>query len=327
MSVAFITTGGSIAYAVDNSLELLDYPTAGRLLHGDELLAAVPEVHGITDVYVVEFASIGSTAIVPQDWARLATTIRQLVEVDPDLDGIVVSHGTATLEETAFFLDLTLSIRQPVVVVGAFRPVGGLSSDGPLNLVNAVRVASATEAQRHGVLVVMADRIHTARDVSKQDNHRTDAFSSGELGPLGYVEPDGQVVMLRRPIRESAALDIGDATALPRVDVSYSYAGSDGSSIRAFIDEGASAIVVAGLPPGRPTLGEEESLRSACDSGVAVVQASRACGGRVLPSQWSRDRGFLTAYGLSPHKARILTMISLGAVETREQLQMHLSNY
>ena len=327
MSVAFIATGGSIAYAVDNSLELLDYPTSGRLLHGDELLATVPEVHGIADVYVVEFASIGSTAIVPQDWARLVTTIRQLVEVNPDLDGIVVSHGTATLEETAFFLDLTLSIRQPVVVVGAFRPVGGLSSDGPLNLVNAVRVASATEAQSHGVLVVLADRIHAARDVSKQANYRTDAFSSGELGPLGYVEPDGQVVMLRRPIRETAALDIGDAAVLPRVDVSYSYAGSDGSSIRAFIDEGASAIIVAGLPPGRPTLGEEESLRSACDAGVAVVQASRACSGRVVPSQWSRDRGFLTAYGLNPHKARILTMVSLGAGGTREQLQMHLASY
>ena len=215
---------------------------------------------------------------------------------------MVITHGTNTLEETAWLLHLVVPGDAPVVVTGAMRPASGLSGDGPLNLVNAVRVAALPAARGLGALVLLDDTIHGARDATKSDTMRVSAFRDGASGPLGWVDGDGRVVLNHVPRRgaELRGRFAGvDLRALPRVDVVVSYLGADGVAIDAFVAAGARGIVSAGTGAGYPTPGEVEALERASAAGVTVVQATRVGAGRVPPVPALVARGWVAAGDLA----------------------------
>jgi L-asparaginase len=320
--VAVIGTGGTISGVGRHSLDLFEYMDFGRRQEADELVARFPEVGRAADVVPVLFKSISSAAATPADWLALNREIHDVVAREK-ADGVVVTHGTATLEETAYFLNLTVKVDRPVVVVGSQRPSNALSSDAGMNLLNAVRVAGSREAVGLGVLVLLNDEIQAAREVTKASTYRLETFRSHDLGMLGYADPD-RIVIYRAPTRRHAPeteFDVRGATALPRVDIIYSYAGADGAAVRAFVAAGARAIVSAGIAPGLATPAETEALTEARRAGVVVVQGSRAGSGRVLPKAALSDRGFIVADNLNPQKARVLAMLALTVTDDPEKIQ------
>ncbi|MBI2323187.1 MAG: asparaginase [Chloroflexi bacterium] len=312
--VAVVGTGGSISIVGRHSLDLAEYGEFGRVLEVDELLALFPETSTAADLVAVRFRALRSTAVGPRDWLELNELIHRLIEGDSRLAGVVVTHGTATLEETAYFLNLTLKVDLPVVVVGAQRPPTGLSTDAALNLVNAIRVAAAPAARGLGVLTLLNDEIQAAREVTKASTYRLQAFRSPDVGLLGYADPDGSVAFYRAPTRRHAPDTIFDTRGvaeLPRVDIAYSYAGSDGAAVEALVARGARGIVVAGLAPGMLTPGEGEAAAAVRERGVLVVLSTRAGSGRVLARSKLREAGIVAADNLSPQKARVLAMLAL----------------
>jgi L-asparaginase len=328
--VAVIGTGGSISTVGRHSLDQHEYGHYGRTLQVDELLALFPEVSTAAEVVPVRFRALPSTAVMSADWLELNELVHRVAAHELPPAGIVITHGTATLEETAYFLNLTLKVDVPVVVVGAQRPPNGLSTDAGLNLVNAVRVATSPEARGLGVLVLLNDEVQGAREVTKTSTYRLETFRSPDLGMLGYADPDGRVAIYRAPTRRHAPateFDVRGRAELPRVDIAYSYAGSDGAAVRAFVGAGARAIVSAGLAPGRVPPPEADALDEARRQGVLVVQSSRAGSGRVIEPRRLREQGIVSADNLNPQKARVLTMLALTLTEDPLQIQRMFEEY
>src|SRR5262245_66501682 len=194
----------------------------GREAEPDELLQRFPEVAAAAEIVPIRFRAVGGTAIGPGDWLALDRAVHDAIAREAPLDGVVITHGTATLEETAYFLNLSLKADATVVVVGAQRPATGLSSDAGLNLLNAVRVAGSREARGLGVLVLLNDEIQAAREVTKASTLRLETFRSPDVGMLGYADPDGRVAIYRKPARRHAPateFDVRGRTDLPRVDI------------------------------------------------------------------------------------------------------------
>ena len=311
--VAFIGTGGTIASLGRGPLDIQDYGAAGNVMHADEILAHWPETALVADVIAVRYRNIVSPAIGFPEWKGLVALCSQLVADHPDLAGIVIGHGTATLEETAYFLNLTVKVSVPVVVVGAQRPSSALSSDAGMNLVNAIRVAASPEARGMGVLVLLNDEIHAAREVTKTATMRLQTFRTPDFGVLGHADGDA-VAFYRKPLRRHApdtGFDISGLDALPRVDVTYSYAGADGVAARAYVAAGAKGIIAAGFAPGFTAPGEFEALKEAADHGVVVMQCTRAGSGRTFQGTRLKQAGFLITDNLNPQKARILLSLAL----------------
>ena len=327
--VTVIGTGGTISFRGRHSLDLYEYGDHGRILDVDELLAGVPEIQREADVLPVTLTTLPSSATSPADWLALHARVREVVaETEPT--GVVVTHGTATLEETAYFLHLTLNVATPVVLVGAQRPSNGLSTDASLNLLNAVRIAASAAARGLGVLVALNDQIHAAREVTKTSNHRLETFRAPDLGMLGYADVDGEIAIYRRPTRRGLAeteFDVTAVTELPRVDIAYSYPGSDGTAIDAFVNAGARGLVLASLAPGRLTPGEAAAVAAARRHGVVVVLSSRAGSGRVVPRARLAEQGIVAADNLSPQKARVLTMLALTRTDDVEQVGRMFREY
>jgi L-asparaginase len=316
--VAFIGTGGTIASLGAGPLDLQDYGASRNVMHADAILARWPETALVADVIAVPYRNIPSTAIDFPDWKALVALCDRLVADHPDLAGIVIGHGTATLEETAYMLNLTLKVSVPVVVVGAQRPSSALSSDAGMNLVNAIRVAASPDARGMGVLVVLNDEIQAAREVTKTSTLRLQTFRTPDFGVLGHADGDA-VAFYRRPLRRSApdtAFDIRGLAALPRVDIAYAYAGGDGTAVRAFVAAGAQGIVSAGFAPGFSPPGDFEALTAAVAQGVVAMQCTRAGSGRTFQNSRLREAGILIADNLNPQKARLL--LSLALTVTRE---------
>lgn len=320
--VAFVGTGGTIASLGAGPLDLQDYGASRNVMHADAILERWPETALVADVIAVPYRNIPSTAIDFADWKALVVLCDRLVADHPDLAGIVIGHGTATLEETAYVLNLTLKVSVPVVVVGAQRPSSALSSDAGMNLVNAIRVAACPEARGMGVLVVLNDEIHAAREVTKTSTLRLQTFRTPDFGVLGHADGDA-VAFYRRPLRRCApdtAFDIRGLEALPRVDIAYAYAGGDGTAVRAFVAAGAQGVVSAGFAPGFSPPGDFAALQAAISEGVVVVQGTRAGSGRTFRSSRLREAGILIADNLNPQKARIL--LALALTVTREQAEI-----
>jgi L-asparaginase len=320
--IAVIGTGGTISSHGLHSLDTLDYPEFGSKLTVAELLTYVEETSRVADASPVPFRSVGSTAIGPADWVALRDLIQETAARDSDLAGFVILHGTATLEETAFFLDLTLAVPQPVVLVGAQRPMSALGTDAGANLVAALRVAGSEAARGLGVLVVLNDEIHAARDVVKTSTYRVQTFRSADFGALGHVDGDA-VWITRTPNRRhapDAAFAGAPLDALPRVDIVLSYAGADGTMVEAAMAAGARGIVSAGLAPGIPTPREREALERAAAAGVSVVQCSRALSGRVGRRRYLQEAGFIPGEDFSPQKARVLLMLALTRTSDRQEI-------
>ena len=312
--VAVIGTGGTITSISGNGpLDLYEYTSTGKMLEADQLVDKFPEVRSVADIVPVRFKAVPSTAVAFPEWKQIVIEADKVVAAHPDLAGIVVLHGTATLEETAYALNLTAKVQIPIVVVGAQRPASALSTDAGLNLVNAVRTAACPEARGLGVLVCLNDEIQAAREVTKTSTARLQTFRSPDFGALGHADGDA-VNFYRKPIRRGAPdteFDIRKLDALPRVDIAYSYAGNDGAAIRAFVAAGAKGIVAAAFAPGMLAPAEMEAMKEAVKAGVIVVISSRAGSGRTFPSSKLVSAGFLNADNLTPQKARILLAMAL----------------
>lgn len=327
--VAFIGTGGTIASLGKDAFDVLDYGNTDNRLHAEDIIDKLPPLGGLARLTPVRFQNIESTAVSADDWRDLALLCTRLAADNPELAGIVIGHGTATLEETAYCLSLTLKLAIPVVVVGSQRPLNGISSDAHANLVAAIRVAVSPDSIGRGVLVVMNDEIHAARDVSKRSTFRLHAFQSPDFGMLGQV--DGETVRYYRRTERRHTLDsefsIADIAAMPRVDVAYSYAGSDGTAIGAFTAAGAKGIVLAGFAPGMGTPAEVIALEEAIAKGVVALQSSRVGSGAALDSARHRAIGILAADNLSPQKARILLGLALARTKDESELKRIFAAY
>ncbi|HEX6511956.1 MAG TPA: asparaginase [Chloroflexota bacterium] len=322
--IALIATGGTIDSLGKDRLDLAWYFENEARLGVDELLVRVPEVASLAQVVVQPFKRLSSGGITPADWLELRRTIEGLLG---SVDGVVITHGTNTLEETAFFLHLALDGDMPVVVTGAMRPASALSPDGELNLLNAIRLAAHPSAAGKGVLVLLNDAIHGAREVTKTNTFRVHTFQSRDAGPLGFTDADGLIVWHSQPARPRGGFDVRDRSDLPRVDVVLSYAGADGKLIDAAVAAGAQGVVSAGAGAGRPTPAEDEALDRAIASGVAVVQASRVGSGRVARSPKMRQRGVVAGGDLLPWKARILLMLALTRTSDMDAIQQLFDRY
>lgn len=328
--VAIIGTGGTISGVGAHRLDLYDYGATGRFMHVEELIASVPELSDAAEILPVRYMNIASTAIGPAEWLALAAMIGEAVQRTPDLAGIVVTHGTASLEETAYFLNLTVKVAIPVVVVGAMRPSSALGADGGMNLLNAVRVAACSAARGMGVLVVLNDEINAARDVTKTSNYRVQTFISRDVGMLGYADGD-RVAFYRKPIRRSAPdteFDVIGRQDLPRVDIIPAYGGADAVFVEAALAAGTKGLVSAGFPAGSPAPAQKEALQRAAASGVIVVQSSRSGSGRVVDSAAAlRTSGFVGADTLTPQKARILLMLALTRTQDPGEIRRMFATY
>jgi L-asparaginase len=318
--IAVVGTGGSIATWARSAFDLVDYGRYGEVLPIDVLLHRFPEVGEVADLAPVDLSAVHSEAIGPNEWREFARALESL-SLDPSMDGIVLVHGTSSLEETAWFLDLVLRLDIPVVLVGAQRPPNGLGTDAGANLVDAVRAASDLRVAELGVVAVVQGEIHTARDVSKASTYRLNAFDSGELGPLGFVDPNGDVVLYRVPYRRPTAFALSKISRLPRVDIVTAYAGADGVAIDAALRAGAQGIVVAGMAPGICASGQLEALKRARGQGVCVVFSTHNGRGRVVRSAYLMESGFCAADNLTPEKARILLMLCLATGEDEDGIR------
>ncbi|MDP4024143.1 asparaginase [Methylobacterium sp. NEAU 140] len=326
--VAFIGTGGTIASLGRDTLDILDYTATDRRLEADAIVATVPELARVADVVPVPFRAVPSPAIGFTEWRDLVRLCERLAAEHPDLAGIVIGHGTATLEETAYALSLTLTVAIPVVLVGAQRPMSALSTDAGLNLVAAVRVAAAPASRGRGVLVVLNDEIQAAREVTKTSVARLQTFRTPDFGVLGQVD-GADVRYYRRSERTPPrmAFDIRTLDALPRVDVSYACADADGTAVRAFRAAGARGLVSAGLAPGMAPPAEADALAEAVRAGVVVVMSTRAGSGVVPLTTRLADRGILSADNLTPQKARILLALALTVTEEPEAVARLFAKY
>ncbi len=289
--IAFIGTGGTLSSLGDDSLDILDYGRHERRLDAPAIAAAVPELARVADVRAVAFRAVESSAMDFSVWHELATLCTGLAR-DPDLAGIVIGHGTATLEETAYALDLTLKLSIPVVMVGSQRPLSGLSSDAHANLLGAVRVAADPASRGRGVLVVLNDEIQAARDVAKTSTARLQTFRTPDFGILGQVDGP-HVRYYRRSERRhmpDTEFDVAALAAVPRVDIVLSYAGADGTAARA-------------LRRGRRAGPRAGRLRARHVDGGGVRRPARRGSGRRGRRAWRRGSAAAspsTASGCAP---------------------------
>jgi len=280
----------------------------GRLT-GREMLAILPEIGELA--HVVADDAEPSPVATHVDLARFARRVQGVAD-DESVDGVVIVQGTNTLEETAFFLNLSLKTQKPVVIVGAQRPFTAVSTDAHLNLANAVRVAACPEAWGKGVLVATNSEINAARDVTKTFTFQVQTFRSRDLGVLGYADAD-RIVFYRSPMRRhtlASEFTLDDADRLPRVEIMYGHTGADPRLARAAVDLGARGLVIAGIGAGAMGLYREILLRLAAE-GVRVVRSARVGEGRVLATGNAHEDGTIAADNLNPQKAAILLAFAM----------------
>lgn len=328
--VYVIGTGGSISRIGRTRTDYINYTYKTGNYTIEELLARVPEVNELAEVRAEQFSNSGSPDLGPADWINLAGRVNAILKDDAHAAGVALTHGTATLEETAYFLNLTVKHRKPVVITGAMRPPTAISNDADLNILDCVRVAAHPAAEGKGVLVVMNNEIHAARDVSKTDALRVNTMQSRALGQLGYADSDGEVIFYRSPTRAhttNAEFDVNGIRDLPAIDIVMAYAGADGRLIRALVDNGAPGIVAAGLGSGNGPGPWMKALDDAVKAGVAVMVATHAGTGRVVQKQRYLDGGYIVADNLAPKKARVLLMLALQRTRDAAEIQRMALTY
>src|SRR5215213_3116926 len=268
--VYVLSTGGTIAGSGSSSTDLSNYKPGAIL--GEQLVKAVPQIAQIADVRVEQIVNVRSSDLTIDNWLTLAKRINAILKETPAVAGFVVTSGTNTLEETAYFLNLTIRSDKPVVLVGSMRPSTAISADGPLNLLNAVRTAISTDAKGKGALIVMNDEINAARDTTKTNTLRVETFKAAELGLLGYVDED-KVSFYRSTTKRHTAnseFDITGLTTLPKVTILYSYIEPDASMIESAIKSGAKGLVFAGTGNGALSIMEETALKEVTSMAAAT---------------------------------------------------------
>ncbi|EPT2005141.1 type II asparaginase [Campylobacter coli] len=324
--IAILGTGGTIAGFIDSTIATTGY-TAGAI-DIDVLIKAVPQIRDLADISWEQIANIDSSNMCDEIWLRLAKKIAKLFA--EGIDGVVITHGTDTMEETAYFLNLTIKSDKPVVLVGAMRPSTAISADGPKNLYNAVALVVNKEAKNKGVMVAMNDKILSARGVVKTHSLNVDAFSSPDFGDLGYIV-DGKVFFynnITKAHTKNAPFDVSKLTSLPKVDILYSYS-NDGSGVaaKALFEHGTKGIVVAGSGAGSIHKNQKDVLKELLKKGLKVVVSSRVVAGCVAVSDSDEKLGFISAEDLNPQKARVLLMLALTKTSDPKKIQEYFLKY
>ena len=329
--VYVLSTGGTIAGQGSSSTDLSNYKPGSIL--GEQLVKAVPQIAEIADVRVEQIVNIPSHDITIANWLTLARRIQRIIADDPGVAGFVITHGTNTLEETAYFLNLTIQSDKPVVLVGSMRPATAISADGPLNLLNAVKTAMSPEAKGKGALIVMNDEIGGARDTTKTNTLRVETFKSPELGLLGYVDED-KVAFYRSTTKRhtsNSEFNLATLAQLPKVAVTYSYVEPEPALIRALVTAGAKGIVFAGTGNGALSTAERDAIteinKLPAASRPILVRSSRVGNGRVTATAQFDELGVIPADTLNPQKARILLMLALTKTSDPKELRRIFSEY
>jgi len=326
--IRVIEMGGTISAKGTDRLDLKDY-TSG-IYTGDDFSEQIPEINDIADVTFDTFLSVSSTEINASHWVQLRNKVIETFENEA-YDGIVISHGTNTLEESAYFLHLTVPSDKPIIFVGAQRPFTALSTDAHYNLLQAIRVAASHEAIGKGVLVVLNDEISSAREVTKTNTYRLEAFQSGQFGYLGFVDPDKKIHFYREPTRKHtihSEFSEMEIKQLPDVEIIYSYAGATGHLIDYIIESGAyKGIVTAGTGAGLVSPSEKAALEKARQHGIHIVRSSRVGNGRVMGIKGYEADHFIHGDNLLPQKARILLMVSLLKYGATTDLERIFNSY
>ncbi len=320
-TVYVLATGGTIASQYD--------PVTGALkpaLTGEEIVAAVPGLGDVAHVVVEQIANVGSKDMTPAIWRTLARRSNELL-ARSEVAGVVITHGTDTLEETAYFMDLTVTNDKPVIVVGAQRAPTYFDTDGPRNLLNAVRVAVSEEAIGMGGMVVMNGQINAGREVTKTNTLNPETFQSVEFGVIGTADIDA-VRFYRAPTRRQT-IPLPDDVELPRVEIVMQYAGADERIIRMLIEDGVDGLVIAGVGLGHVSSKTQTAIEEARARGIPVVLASRVHTGRIVPL-YANDvelvaLGCILPDNLTPQKARVLLMLAMATADEGADLQEYFS--
>ena len=329
--VYVLSTGGTIAGAGSSATDLQNYKPGSIL--GEQLVKAVPQISQIADVRVEQIVNVNSSDITIANWLTLAKRIHAIIAETPAVSGFVITSGTNTLEETAYFLNLTIRSDKPVVLVGSMRPSTAISADGPLNLLNAVKTALSPDAKGKGALIVLNDEINAARDTTKTNTLRVETFKAPELGLLGYIDED-KISFYRTPTKRHSAqseFDITSLTQLPKVTILYSYIDPDASLIDAAIKGGAKGVVFAGTGNGALSVMEETAIKQVntmpAASRPVLVRSSRVGNGRVTPTAEYDDLNVIPSDTLNPQKARILLMLALTRTTDPREIRRIFSEY
>ncbi len=309
--VMIFALGGTISAHHPDRLDICNYQS-GHYSAAD-FLAALPELAELAAIDTLQLSSISSTAIDVADWFDLKQRIEQCLQTH---DAVVITQGTNTLEETAFFLHLTLNTTKPVIITGAQKPFSALGSDAYFNLLNSVRTAISPQAQGHGVLAVANASIYSARDVSKSKTYALDAFQAANNGPIGRIEASGQVHFMHRSLDAHTAnspfCHITAPEHTPYIPIIYSHAGADQQLIEALLTHTQlDGLVIAGSGAGRCSPLEEQALYKVRARGIPVVMTSRVGAGGVVDIDCYQALDLLTLGDLSPQKARIYLLLQL----------------
>jgi L-asparaginase len=315
--IRFIATGGTIA------------SRGGMRMNADEVLQLVPGLQRHARPEPEQFANIASTAMTLDQWIQLAKRVNEVFAADPGLAGAVITSGTDSLEELAYFLHLTVRTAKPVVLVGAMRNAGSPGYEGPANLLDAFRVAASADSRGKGILVVLNDEINSAREVTKTDAMRVQTFQSRSYGILGVVDPD-RVVYYREPLKrhtQRTEFDISSLTALPRVDIMMFYQGASSDLLRAAVDAGAKGIVIAVAGADLTGGSLAPGISYAEREGVVVVAATRTGSGRIAALSGRGREGMIGGEDLTPLKARILLMLALTRTQSATEIQRMFTEY
>jgi len=309
--VKLIATGGTIAMKID-PVKKAPVPA----ISGEDLVATVPDISKYATVEVENLANVPSDYMDADLWVKLQKAVKIALS-RPEVAGVVVSHGTDTLEETAFFLDLTVSSEKPIVLIGAQRNASEHDFDGPRNLLNAVRICVSPESKNMGTMICLNNQINAARNVTKVNTSSVETFNSGDFGFIGYADND-RVIFYRYPIRRQHIALSTDS--LPYVEIVAMYGGAIGSLVKAAADQGAKGIVIQALGWGNVNIPMFEAIKYAIGKGIPVVISTRVPSGRVLPvygfvggGKTLKDAGAIFADDLNPQKARLLLMLVLQA--------------
>ena len=325
--VVIVATGGTIAGSATSQTSA-GYQSGA--VGVDILINAVPQLKDVAVVTGEQVASIGSQDMNDEVWLKLAKKVNEIL-ARPDIAGVAITHGTDTMEETSYFLNLVVKSDKPVVLTGSMRPSTAMSADGPLNIYNAVAIAADPGARGRGVLVAVDDDIHSAHDIVKTHTTDVNTFSSGEAGLIG-ASLFGKNTWFRKPENvhtKASDLSIDGVDALPRVDIIYAHANMSPDMITSAVTNGAKGLVIAGVGDGNMTAPALDAAKAAAAKGVIVVRSSRVNGGIIRRNieVSDDDLGTVTSMELNPTKARVLLQLALLKTKDTKKIQSYYDRY
>jgi len=329
--IVLLSMGGTIASRGADRMDLTNYGGKGvPRVDPADWIHDLPELANLARITTEDFRPPADQGNV-ETFQQMRMVAKRLNELgkDPNVDGVVVTHGTNTMAEVAFYMNLTVNTDKPIVFVGSQRPWTAISGDGPLNLYNAVRVAVTPQAKGKGVLHCMNQNINAARDVTKTSAYRVQTFKGVDVGALGFADPD-KVVFYREPTRKhttGSAFAGQDFESLPPVEVFYAYTDAPGYLIDAAVEHGVKGIVVDGTGAGSPTMSETDAIKRAQAKGVVVVVTTRTRGGRVQETLRRTEGKMVNGDNLPPEKARLLLQLALTKTSDWQEVKKYFDEY